>query len=100
MTSEGINKFGRIIAVISFAFGTSLFLGYLMFPLPYIMGILAFIYFLVSTALNIGMIGLLIINAIASKDHRHNTGLTSLLLIINVPIQVIYFLLIVSGAFG
>ena len=96
MTAQGINKFGRIIAFLSFGFGTFLFLTYLIFQSPIIHGILAFLYFIIATLINLVMLSILLINGLANTDHRKNTSLTALLLVINIPIQVLYFMLIIT----
>jgi hypothetical protein len=91
MKASGINKFGKIMAILSFGFGTFLFLLYLVFDSPILIGVLAFVYFLISTFLNLGTLAVLLINAIANSDHRKNTIMTAALLIINIPIQILYF---------
>ena len=94
MKASSINKFGKLIAILSFGFGTFLFLLYFLFNSPILIGILAFIYFLISTFLNLGTLAALLLNAIANSDHRTNTLLTTVLLVINIPIQIIYFFII------
>ena len=96
MRASNINKIGKFMAILSFGFGTFLFLLYFLFDSPILIGILAFIYFIISTFLNLGTLAVLVINAIANSDHRNNTILTAVLLVINIPIQIIYFFLVVS----
>jgi len=96
MKASNINKFGKLVAILSFGFGTFLFLLYFMFSSPILIGVLAFVYFIISSFLNLGTLAILLINAIANSDHRKNTLLTGILLIINIPIQIIYFFLVVN----
>ncbi len=96
MKSSGINKFGIGMAVLSFAIGTFLFISYLLFPSPILHGILAFFYFIIATILNFITLGVLFISALVNEDHRKNTLLTSVLLIINIPVQILYFMIIIN----
>jgi len=97
MKASSINKFGKIIAIMSFGFGTFLFLLCFIFKNPIIISVLAFVYFIISTLVNVGTLTILGINAIANSDHRQNTLLTAMLLIINFPIQIIYFIIIYNS---
>ena len=97
MKASSINKFGKLMAILSFGFGTFLFLLYFMFDNPIVIGVLAFVYFLISTFLNLGTLAVLLLNAIANSDHRKNTILTAILLIINIPIQIIYFFIVYNA---
>ena len=97
MKASSINKFGKIIAIMSFGFGTFLFLLCFIFKSPIIISVLAFVYFIISTLVNVGTLTILGINAIANSDHRQNTLLTAMLLIINFPIQIIYFIIIYNS---
>lgn len=97
MKATSINKFGKIMAILTFSFGTFLFLLYFLFNSPILIGILAFIYFLISTFLNMGTLAVLLLNAIGNEEHRSNTMLTTILLMINIPIQVIYFFIVYTN---
>jgi len=94
MKASSINKFGKLMAILSFGFGTFLFLLYFLFNSPILIGVLAFIYFLISSFINLGTLAVLLLNAIGNEDHRKNTLLTAILLIINIPIQVIYLFIV------
>jgi len=97
MKATTINNFGKIIAFMSFGFGLFLFLTFLAFKSPILHGVLAVVYFVISTILNIGTLAILLINALINEDHRKNSMLTVLLLIINIPIQLVFFMLILSS---
>jgi len=97
MKASNINKFGKLMAMLSFGFGTFLFLLYFLFNSPILIGVLAFIYFLISSFLNLGTLAVLLLNAIGNEDHRKNTFLTAMLLLINIPIQIIYFFIVFNN---
>lgn len=93
--TQAINKNALIMAVISFLIGTILFLSFLLFKWDPLLGF-GLMYVYISVFVNSIMLLVILVNALTHLKNYKENILTILLFILNIPIAIGYFLIIIN----
>lgn len=94
-----LQKIGIYSAIISFVLGTLLFLGFFYLDNGYQLMEPGFIFVIVAGIVNSMIVLLLLIDSIKSKENRKKIVITIFLILLNIPISVYYFNLVMEEYF-
>ena len=95
-TVYNIINTSKLIALISFALGTCLLLSFLLFPKIDSIIVIGLYYVGIATLINAILFLILIITAIAFWDYRIEVIKTCGLLLLNIPIAIGYFFMVIN----
>ena len=91
-----LNHIGQIVALLSFVIGTSLLAFYLYFGRNFIPLGLAFAFILIAIIINSVLFIAIIGTTILRKTEQQEALKTCGLMILNIPIAILYFYMIVT----
>lgn len=93
---NNINQTGQIVALLSFVIGTILLAFYLYFGEEVINVFAAFFFVVGALIANTVLITVIIGRAILYSQHRLKSLKTIALMLINIPISILYFYMVVT----
>lgn len=93
---NNINYTGEIIALLSFVIGTTLLSLYLYFGESFIPLKLGIGFVLMAIVVNIIIFTVVLGSAILTKQHRSDAIKTCGIMLLNIPIAIVYFFIIIS----
>jgi hypothetical protein len=92
----GFLKTSKIMAILSFCFGTLIFLLHYLIPEQSQVVIIGLCYVILAGVVNFIMLLILIGIAFIRMDAIEDIAKSILMLIVNIPISVIYFMLVIN----
>ena len=93
---DNLNHTGQVVALLSFVIGTSLMAFYLYFGENFIPLGLAFIFIIIAIIVNSVLFIAIIGSTLLRKTHRQEALKTCGLMLLNIPIAVLYFYIVVT----
>ena len=100
MRMKDLSNFGRIITLFSFVLGTMLLLFYLYFDKSYTIMNIGFYFVIVAFLLNSLLFVINIVAIIINNKYRLEFLKTCGVMLINIPIAILYFYIVVSIEFS
>jgi len=93
---KNLKHFGKIIALLSFIIGTITFSLYLYFDNSNTIGSFGFYFIIIALIINMLLLVVNIIAIIIDNEHREELIKTCGIMLINIPIAILYFYIVIS----
>lgn len=95
---KDLSNFGKIVALLSFLIGSILLILYIYFKSQQLITI-GIYYIIIAFWINIILLVVLIIASIINSFHRKNLLKTCGIVLLNIPIAILYFYLLIQITF-